>query len=132
MSLLAIGCFFLGFFTGVRFSANQVDHAKDRPSRPGELSSEDVSTMLDNSKINRAKMDVSNLAKQADIFYVNHNRYPNGVQELTVQVEGMAAQVPHEMILDPWNKAYQMNVVGERVVVFTEHNGRKISNLDVK
>jgi general secretion pathway protein G len=93
---------------------------------------------LDDSKINRAKIDCQGLASQCEIFRTNNGEAPQSIEQLTQQQpSGGGPLVPVEKTKDPWGKSYQIEVQDHNgtpitVVFTTDPKGQRISNLDVK
>jgi len=93
---------------------------------------------LDDSKIDRAKIDCQGLATQAEIYRTDNGEAPASLEVLTQpQQSGKGALVPPEKLRDPWGGTYQITVEDNNgtpvTVVFTNSpKGQRISNLDVK
>src|ERR1700722_13148924 len=55
------------------------------------------------AKLSKAKMDVSGLAQQAKIYYMNNNAHAPSVEALTEnQPNGGSPLVKKDAIMDPW------------------------------
>jgi len=85
-----------------------------------------------NEKI--AKTKANQIAQAAQTFYVNNNRYPSSLQELTQPGPDGRALMAAEGILDPWGKVYTLDVSGQNHqgaspdVYTTTPNGKMIGN----
>jgi competence protein ComGC len=77
----------------------------------------------EDARITRARVEVKTLAERARTYVVHNDRQPASIDDL---VE--AGLVPAEKAKDPWGQPYQMEMGEEEVIVFTTHNGVKISN----
>jgi general secretion pathway protein G len=76
---------------------------------------------FEEAKVSRAKMDVRKLAGLVNTFRLNNNdEIPGNLQVLTQQQPsgGDPLALPDE-VMDPWSKPYQIEVSGDKFVIFT-------------
>lgn len=67
---------------------------------------------LEGAKDKAAKIKAVEIGQAAQRFYVNNERWPASVQELTQPGPDGKAMMPEEGILDPWGKPYTFDANG--------------------
>jgi len=68
-------------------------------------------TYLENSKLDRAKLDVKNLETAVQAYYMRNDVYPDSLQMLTqVDALGNRPTLTADTLIDPWRQPYQLDL----------------------
>ncbi|HSP77810.1 MAG TPA: type II secretion system major pseudopilin GspG [Myxococcaceae bacterium] len=74
-----------------------------------------VIPMLDEAKVERARLDIGNIQNALKLYYAKKGRYPDTASGLRVLVE---TQVVEELPKDPWGNEYvYMNEGGKPAII---------------
>jgi general secretion pathway protein G len=87
---------------------------------------------IENSRVTKAKAQISTMQAALDAYYAENAEYPNGADAATLEsalinsgikvetAEGGAKSTLKQT--DPWGKNYKYNVSGDKYVVYTGKN----------
>jgi hypothetical protein len=76
----------------------------------GTIRADNAGPEKDKAKIARARIDIENLTKAVEIYYVKEAVFPESLEVLTKAM----AIVKKDSLIDPWGNAYQYDVSGTK------------------
>jgi general secretion pathway protein G len=68
---------------------------------------------LENSKVNRAKVDVKTIQTAAEAYKVQTGELPESLQQLVSPPDGGKPYIEQQYIMDPWGKPYSYESSGQ-------------------
>ena len=67
---------------------------------------------LDRAKVRRAETQIGQIAQWLDAYYIDHDEYPESLEDLTQPPSGLA-EYTQEVPLDPWKNDYQYSRISD-------------------
>ncbi len=89
---------------------------------------------LDKAKESAAKIQAKSVAAECEKWYADYDEYPTSVDQLIQgdETNDGRPRMEQNAILDPWGQRYNITQQDNsgKVYVYTEHKGKRYSNLD--
>ncbi len=64
---------------------------------------------LEDSRVDRARLDVKSIEGAVDAYYTKYGSYPNSLNDLVQPMDGVRPYLDANTLMDPWGNPYQYN-----------------------